>query len=376
MKRFLIVAGEFSGEIYGARLMREIRALRPDATFAGIGGDRMKAEGLEVFRHCKEMAVIGLSQMLGRLGFLLGAMDELKEKIRSRAFDAVILIDYAGFNFRMARTAKECGIPVFYYVLPQIWVWRKYRMRAMKKYVDAALSVLPFEPEFYESRGGKATFVGHPMVDEISFPPDPSATKKGFLSAGCDTLVGLMPGSRAGEIRDMLATLVKVTDIIRAKKPNVGFVMPVVQHADLEFIRSVVGGRDFIKITTDGSHPVMAVADLLIAKSGTTALEAALFGVPLVVAYKTRWLSYWAARPFVHLKFAALPNLIMGREVAREFLQANFTAEKVGEYALDLLSNPGRLAEARKEIGRAREKLGEKGAAKRAAEIIVNRLSK
>lgn len=376
MTRFLIVAGEVSGEIYGARLMREIKEVLPRATFVGLGGDKMAREGLDLLYHCRDMAAMGVVEMLSKTRFFLGVIESVRQKIRAGEFDAVILIDYPGFNFRVARTAWEHGLPVFYYVLPQIWAWRRYRMRAMKKWMDTMISVFPFEPEFYAEYGLTAHFVGHPMVDEIATPPDLAALKRGLLPAGCDTLIGLMPGSRMGEVRDMLDPLVKTADLIRAQMPRAGFAIPAAPHIDVDFIKSVVGGRDHIKTVTDDSHGIIAASDLLIAKSGTSVLEAALFGTPAVVVYRSSHVSYWLAKMLVKVKYSAIPNIIAGREIVREFHQSNFTPEKVARHSLEMLGHPELMAEARKEMESVREKLAGKGAAKRAAAVIVERLLK
>ena len=374
MTRFLIVAGEVSGEIYGARLMREIRELHPAASFTGIGGDKMRREGLDVLYHCRDMAAMGVVEMLGKARFFTNVIHDLRQKIKSGGFDAVILIDYPGFNLRMARAAWESGVPVFYYVLPQIWAWRRYRMRSMKKWVDTAVAALPFEPEFYAGYGMIAHFVGHPMLDELGAPSDVAALKMELLPPGCDGLVGLMPGSRAGEVRNMLGPLVETADLIRAQMPRIGFAIPAAPNIDVDFIKRTVGGRDFMRVVTDGSHRVIAASDLVIAKSGTSALEAALFGTPAVVVYRSSHVSYWLARALAKVKYSALPNIIAAKEVAREFHQADFTPEKVARHSLELLADPERMAGARAEMGGVRQKLGDRGAAKRAASIIVNRL--
>ncbi|MBI3581188.1 MAG: hypothetical protein HY098_03785 [Nitrospinae bacterium] len=307
MTRFLIVAGEVSGEIYGARLMREIREILPGATFVGLGGDKMAREGLDLLYHCRDMAAIGVVEMLSKTRFFMGVIESVRRKIRAGEFDAVILIDYPGFNFRVARTAWERGLPVFYYVLPQIWAWRRYRMRAMKKWMDTVISVFPFEPKFYAEYGMTAHFVGHPMVDEIA-PADVAARR--------------------------------------------------------------------VKNVTDDSHGVIAASDLLIAKSGTSVLEAALFGTPAVVVYRTSHVSYWLAKMLVKVKYSAIPNIIAGREIVREFHQSNFTPERVARHSLEMLGHPELMAEARREMESVREKLAGKGAAKRAAAVVVERLLK
>jgi len=372
--RFLIIAGEVSGEVYGARLMREIKRLIPRAVFTGIGGDRMRGEGLEMLYHCRDMAAIGVMQMLEKSGFFIGALKCVRGMVREKRFDAIILVDYPGFNIRIARAGRESGIPVFYYVLPQIWAWREYRIHALKKNVDTLMAALPFEKEFYASHGVNVHFVGHPMLDEMPPPPDREALRAELLPPGCETLIGLLPGSRSSEVRDMTKPLVETADRIRQKIPSAGFVIPAAPHIPTDFIKSVVAGRDYIKTVAGRSREVMAASDLVITKSGTATLEAALFGTPMVIVYCSSHVSFWLAKLLAKVKYAGLPNIIAGREVAREMFQYDFTPEKVAEHAVGLLTDPAVLETARNGMESVRAKIGQKGAAGRAAAIIYGRL--
>ncbi len=373
--RFLIVAGEESGEIYGARLMREIKAVMPDAEFHGVGGDRMVAEGLRIIQHCKDMASIGVVQMLEKIGYFLGVLNDMRARVKRRDYDAIILIDYPDFNLRVARAGHDAGVPVFYYVCPQFWAWRRYRIRAVKKWVDTMLVILPFEEAFYKERGIDARFVGHPMLDEIDFTKDRAALKREFLPSGCATLAGMMPGSRNSEVSYNLPALLETADIIKRERPDTGFVLPVANHMPDEKIREAVRQRLHVKIVKGRSHDVMAACDLLITKSGTSTLEAAIFGAPMIIVYRSSWLNYWLAKPLVHVEYAGLPNLIAGREIAKEFFQMRFVPAVVAAEAVSLLSSPERLREKRAEMDAVRRQLGETGAAKRAAAIIASRLN-
>lgn len=374
--RFLIIAGEESGEIYGARLMREIKAAIPNAEFHGVGGDRMAAEGLRLIQHCKDMASIGVVQMLEKIVYFLGVLNDVRARVKRRDYDAIILIDYPDFNLRVARAGHEAGVPVFYYVCPQFWAWRQYRVRAVKKWVDTMLVILPFEEAFYKERGVNARFVGHPMLDEIDFTKDRAALKREFLPPGCATLAGMLPGSRNSEVDYNLPTLLETADIIKRERPDAGFVLPVANHMSDAKIREAVGQRPYVKIVKGRSHDVMAACDLLITKSGTSTLEAAIFGVPMIIVYRSSSLNYWLAKLLVHVEYAGLPNLIAGREVAKEYFQSRFVPAAVAAEAAALLSSPERLREKRAEMDAVRRQLGETGAAKRAAAIIASRLNK
>lgn len=375
--RFLIVAGEESGEIYGARLMRELKAAVPGASFAGIGGDRMAAEGLRVIRHCREMASIGLVQMLEKIGFFVGVLNGLRGSIRAGEYDAVILIDYPDFNLRVARAAHKAGVPVFYYACPQFWAWRSYRIGAVKKWVDAMFVLFPFEEKLYRGTGMEAHFLGHPMLDEIASPGrERSALRAELLTPGCSTLVGLMPGSRNSEVEKMLPPLLATADLIGGEMPEVSFVIPAAGHISPAGIRAAVGGRRKVKVLEGRSHDVMAACDYLITKSGTSTIEAAMFGAPMSIVYRTNVLNYLLAKSLAHVKYAGLPNLVAGREVAREFLQGDFVPSAVARHVADTLMDPARLERTRADMAEVRRQLGAPGAAMRASEMIAEMLKK
>ncbi len=372
--RFLIIAGEESGEIYGARLMRELRLLIPGAEFHGVGGERMAAEGLRLIQHCRDMASIGVVQMLEKLSFFLDVLKDMRARIARREYDAIILIDYPDFNLRIAKAGHAAGIPVFYYVCPQFWAWRRYRIASVKKWVDAMLVIFPFEEEFYRKRGINARFVGHPMMDEVDLGKDRIALKKEFLPRQCDTLVGILPGSRNSEVKSILMPLLEAADLIHKERPGTGFVLPVASHIAETRIRGAVGNRPYVHIVKGRSHDVMAASDLLITKSGTSTLEGAIYEAPMVIVYRSSFASYWLAKLLVHVKYAGLPNLIAGREVAKEYLQHAFTPAAVAGEALGLLGSPERMASAKAAMASVHAKLGSAGAAARAAGIIADKL--
>ncbi len=372
--KFLIIAGEESGEIYSARLMREIKKQNPGAEFAGIGGDRMAAEGMSLLHHVSEMASIGLLDMLKNLSRLLGILNQTRGLAAGGKFDAVILIDYPDFNLRVARAASEAGVPVFYYVCPQFWSWRTYRVNACRKWVDTMLVALPFEEGFYQERGVNARFIGHPMLDEIGLFENREEIRKELMPDGASELIGILPGSRKSEVGYMLEPLVQTADEIHAKKPSVGFAIAAAPHIPAGTIEAVVGGRNYIKVISGDSHRLMAASDLLITKSGTSTLEAAIIGTPMIIVYRLSWSSYIIAWFLTHGHYAGLPNIIADKEIAPEFMQRDFHPRHVADAAVRLLENRSKLEDARNEMAEVKNKLGGKGASNRAAEYIVRRL--
>ena len=373
--KFLIVAGEESGEIYGARLIRELKRFLPDAEFAGVGGDRMAAEGFRILYHCAEMASIGVVQMLQKIFFLLGALNDIRERVGRREYDAVILIDYPDFNLRVAKAASVAGVPVFYYVCPQFWAWRRYRVRSVAKWVDTMMVILPFEEEFYKDRQVNALFIGHPMLDEMKPRGSSSEQKAKMLTQNSDTLIGLLPGSRTSEVSAMLPRLLETADTVHAAIPATSFVIALAPHIPRGPVTEAVGSRDFIKVLQGQSHSIMEASDLLITKSGTSTLEAAIIGTPMIIVYRVSFFSYWVAKLLSDMKYVGLPNLIAGREIAPEYLQHGFRPERVAAAALDFLKNPDKTQKARTDMLEVRIKLGEHGAPARAAKIITDRLT-
>ncbi len=369
--KFFISAGEESGEIYGARLAAEFKKLNPDVELAGIGGDRMKAEGVKIFHHVREMAAIGLIDILKKIFFFKKVLGEIKENIEKEEYDALILIDAPELNFRIGKFAYGAGVPVFYYVCPQLWAWRTYRANSLKSWVDTMLVLFPFEVGFYRQCGVKAEFLGHPMLDEIK-SYDRESLRSELMPADCKKIVGLLPGSRNAEIEHILKPELEAADIIHSKMDDVGFVIPVAGSLDERKVLKAVGDRSYIKVIKGRSHEVMAASDMLITKSGTSTLEGAIFGVPMVIVYRGPFISYWFARILAHVEFIGLPNIIAGKKVATEYLQSDFKAGDVAKEVLGLLSDEAKLIEKREALKEVRQKLGKAGAAKRAAIYIID----
>ena len=372
--RYFIIAAEESAEIYGARLVKEIKKKDDYATFEGIGGDRMQKEGVKLMYKAHELALIGVVDIFKKIFFVRKVLSEIKARLKKGEIDAIILLDAPELNFRVGKFAHSVGIPVFYYVCPQLWAWRSYRAKSMRKWVDTALVIFPFEEEFYKEYGIRTKFVGHPMLDEIIPDVNRETLRADLMHSNTKKLIGLMPGSRMSEVRSILNPLIEVADLIRAKRPDVSFVIPVAPHMPQAEILASVGPRDFIKVIKGGSHKVMAANDFLITKSGTSTLEAAIVGTPMIIVYKTASLSYIIPKLMANVRFAGLPNLIADREIAIEYLQRDFKPEYVAETALEFLANQLTLEKKRHEMEEVKKALGEPGAAERAAEYIIERV--
>jgi len=338
--RILISAGEASGEMYGAQLIEALRRRDPSLEFFGVGGDRMRAAGCDTVVDAKDLAVVGISEIVSHLPKIYGLFHKLIAEADRRHPDLAIVIDSPAFNWRVARQMRKRGIPVVYYVCPQFWAWRQGRVRLLRKYVDKALVIFPFEEKFYRDRGVDAAFVGHPLAD-LS-PADlspPSADRAAYASMykldPAKQWLTLMPGSRMKEVRMNLPAILE-----SASKLGSGyeFLLPVAATLDRAFLGSLIGSGHAIRLVSE-ALPALAHSRAGIIASGTATVEAAMMGTPFVMVYRVSPLTYFLGRSRVKVLHFAMVNLIAGREVVPELVQQDFTAEKVVGRLREILSD-------------------------------------
>ena len=371
----LIITGEDSGDLYGGNLAREIKKLSPDINISGVGGKQMRSAGVDIFCDVSEISVVGFWEVIEKLGLIRRLYKQIIEKFDSGNVKGVVLIDYPGFNLKIAKAAKERGIPVFYYISPQVWAWRKSRVKTIKKYVDKMMVILPFEKEFYQREGVDVEFVGHPLLEVI----DVSFNKKEICQdLGVDDkklIIGILPGSRKKEIAYMLPEILKASSLIKGKYPSVQFLLPLSQSIEEDYLKNfITSDYSYIKIVKGKNYDVMKVSDLLITKSGTSTLEAAIIGTPMIIVYKTSITSYYLAKALVNVTYAGLPNLLAGKEAAPELLQHKMNAKNIAEKTIYFLEKKDGLEQMREEFKNIKYSLGEQGASKRTASIIINHL--
>lgn len=310
-----MIAGEASGDLHGGNLVRELRKLDPAMHVRAWGGDRMQAVGAEVVMHYRELAFMGFTQVLLNLRTILRNMKQCKEDILRFKPDAVVLIDYPGFNLRIAEFAHSQGIKVFYYISPQVWAWKAGRVKTIRRDVDRMFVILPFEKEWYAQRGVEVEFVGHPLLDAIPA----MAVPEGSMGK---PVVALLPGSRMQEIVRMLPVMLEtVRDF-----PDHAFKVAAAPGVPPDLYRSIIGGAP-VELVRDGTYPLLRQARAALVTSGTATLETALIGTPLAVCYGGGAVNVWLAKRFINVKFISLVNLIMGREVVRELIQGDMTAK-------------------------------------------------
>ena len=374
--KVLLSCGEASGELYAAGLVRELLALDPEIECFGLGGDRLRKAGAEVLVDLNEISVIGLVEVVGKVPALKRAQTTLVESAAERRPDVAVLIDFSGFNLRLSKKLKSLEIPVVYYVSPQVWAWRRRRLKTIKKTVDKMLVILPFEEQFYRESGIAATFVGHPLVDIVRSQEDRSA----FLQRiGLDKnrpLVALMPGSRPLEIELHLPVLVSAIRRMKGRRPDLQFVLLKASTVELADVSGRLGeASSSVHILSESNYEGLSHADVAIVASGTATVEAALCETPMVVVYRVGGLSYFLGKPLVRVPHYAMVNLIAGRALVPELIQEDMTEDRVCSETLNLLESPEAAESMRRglrEVSVRLGRLGTGGAARKAAEEVLS----
>jgi lipid-A-disaccharide synthase len=374
-KHILIVAGEASGDHHAARLVEELNRLDPSVQFAGIGGERMKKAGVEILVDSAEMAVVGLVEVLANYRFLKGVLDRMRNELRERHPDMLILVDYPDFNLRLAKTARELGIKVLYYISPQIWAWRQKRVFKIKKLVDMMAVVFPFEVPFYEHAGVPVRFVGHPLVDEVGSPLSHDEAEREFNLDPARPVLGLFPGSRRSEIKRLLPIVLESAALIHRQRPEMQFILPRASTLSEEFLAPFLLGNELdIRVIPGRAYDVMQACDAIVSASGTATLEIALMQVPLVVIYKIAPLSFQIMSRMIKVDHIALCNIVAGEKVVPELIQQDATPEKISRAALELLNDKDKAAAMRQRQGLIRKKLGGSGGSRNVAELALELL--
>lgn len=358
--RLYIIAGEASGDLHGANLVKELNTQHTDLEIRGWGGDRMAAEGVDITRHIRDLAFMGFAEVVMNLKTILGNISYCKEDIRKFSPDAIILIDYPGFNLRIAPFAKKLGIKVLYYISPQIWAWKSSRVHNIKKCVDEMYTILPFEAEFYARYDVEVQFVGHPLLDEL----------KDYAIADemASNIIALLPGSRKQEISKMLPIMLSM----RQHYPDYRFTVAAAPSIEDSFYREI-GGSD-MDIVRDGTYPLLASATAALVTSGTATLECALIGTPEVVCYRASSISYAIAKRLVKLKYISLVNLIMDKEVVRELIQGELNNKNIRFELSRLLDDADHRSEMKASYKAMRQRLGGVGASARCASHMLKSL--
>ncbi|MCX5849106.1 MAG: lipid-A-disaccharide synthase [Deltaproteobacteria bacterium] len=374
-KTIMIIAGEASGDMHGANLVREMLKVNPDLNFYGIGGEKLHKEGVELLANAASMAVIGFTEVVSKLGSILKIMGMMKRSLDERRPDLVILIDYPDFNMPLAKAARKRGIKVFYYISPQVWAWRKGRIKQIKRNVNKMAVILPFEVEFYRQEGFEANYVGHPLLDMVKTDYPKQESRKKFGLAENKITVGILPGSRLSEIKKLMPELLRAAEILEKEIPDMQFVLPLaytLEETDVTNFISMFNVK--VKVISGHTYDVISCADLALVASGTATLETALLGVPMIIVYKISQLSYFIGRLIIHVKNIGLVNIIAGKTIVPELIQADASGNIIAREALSILTNEERKQEMIRELKTISAKLGEPGAAIRTAQLVLDML--
>jgi lipid-A-disaccharide synthase len=372
----LIVAGEASADLHGSNLVKAMRRLDPGIVFRGIGGNSMKSQGVDILVPCSEMAVVGLTEVLPRLRTIAVAYRKLKSILKKDRPDLLILIDYPDFNIMLSRVAKRYGVPVLYYISPQVWAWRRRRIEKLRRRVDRLAVILPFEEAFYGQEGLAAEYVGHPLLDVIPARPDNKSAIRDLGMEGAFPVIGLLPGSRKEEIVNLLPIMAKAAVGLRSAFPDLKCLLPKASTISGELIaRILVNDPLEVKIISGDIYRVLSACDFAFVASGTATLEAAIMQVPMVIIYRVSPLSYWIGKKVIKVPSIGLPNLVAQKSIVPELVQDEVTPERLTQEALSLLGNGKRKNRMVKELIRLREKLGSTSASQRTAQIALEMIT-
>lgn len=370
--KIMFSAGEASGDMHAAAVAAKIKEIAPETELFGMGGAGMERAGVRIIYDIKELGIIGLVEVLKHLPLFFKLRDLLKEAMLREKPDALVCVDYPGFNMKIAHVAKELGIPVIYYIAPTIWAWNKGRAKPIARDVEAVASIFPFEAEAYKKAGAKVTFVGHPLVDVVA----PSMTKDealDYFKADKDAKrVLLMPGSRKNEIMGLLPVMLAAAKKLAAEE-KCQFFLPRAETIPMDFLAPYLDSAKELSVTvTEGKqYDLMQICDACIASSGTATLETALMELPTVLVYRLAPLTWFLAKRLVHVKYAGLPNLLLDREVTPELLQDAVSAENIYGILHPWLTDESARAKNIEELKAVRTALGEGGAVRRTAELIL-----
>lgn len=369
--KFYIIAGEASGDLHASNLMREIKKLDASSSFRCWGGDMMKEQACpdqgigsgELVKHYRELAFMGFTEVILNLRAILKNIELCKKDILNHKPDVLVLVDYPGFNLRIAEFAKKNGIKVFYYISPQVWAWKQSRVHHIKKYVDRMFVILPFEKEFYKKYNYDVDFVGHPLLDAI----ENNSSSEALVSA--KSIIALLPGSRQQEIRQMLPVMLSLINEYK----DFQFVVGAAPSVPKEFYTEIIGNAE-VKIVFGQTYALLRNAKAALVTSGTATLETALFGIPEVVCYKGSAISFSIAKRLVKVKFISLANLIMDREIVKELIQQEFNSANLKVELDKILFDTNNRSTMIANFAELKKMLGGAGASKRTAELMMSYL--
>ncbi|MDH5181196.1 MAG: lipid-A-disaccharide synthase [Gammaproteobacteria bacterium] len=375
MKRVMVIAGEASADLHAGKMIQAVHRLDPDITFFGIGGVTMRKAGFNALVDSKDLAVVGLVEVLAHRKVIFGALDRMREILQTDPPDLLVLIDYPDFNLRLARTAKEVGVKVLYYIGPQVWAWRQKRVHTIRERVDMMAVVFPFEETFYKRFDVPVEFVGHPLTDELETAADLPALKLEFgLDPGKRT-VGLFPGSRHSEIKRLLPIILESANRLYQSRQDIQFILPVASTLSQADIQPALSKYNFpVTIIESRSHEVIQTCDVIVTVSGTVTLEIALYGIPQVIINKVSWLTYAIVSRMLKIPYIGLCNIVADAQVTPELIQHKATPENITREINKLLDDNAHYQTVKAGLGTIKARLGAGGGINNIARLLVKML--
>jgi lipid-A-disaccharide synthase len=370
VNRVMMIAGEPSGDLHGAGLVRELKKKRPDLQVYGIGGDGMARAGMELVCHIRQLSFMGFVEVLRHLPTVRRVRLTLEDVMARRKPDVLVLIDYPGFNLRFARRAKARGIRILYYISPQVWAWGKRRVARMKGLIDKMFVVFPFEVEIYRRAGIEVEFVGHPLLEAIGDLRTSDGFQERFGISKEKRLLGLLPGSRVQEVQKILPTMARAAVALQSEFPC-EVVVGMAPNLQEDLYRRIVSMHHGFHLVSGATYDLMRNADLAFVTSGTATLETACFGTPMIVVYRTSLVSYFIGRALITLKTIGLVNIVAGHQIVPELIQGKMTPGNLVREARRILQDATVAQRMRAELLTVREKLGTPGASARVAEQVL-----
>ncbi len=368
----LIVAGEASGDLHGASLVHEMKALDPSLAFCGVGGKKLEAEGVRLVAHSSEMAVVGLTEVFSKLRHIVGVFFRLRKMLRQEKPHLLILIDYPDFNLPLASAAKRAGVKVFYYISPQVWAWRKNRIHRIRRIVDRMAVILPFEKAVYADMGFAVDFVGHPLLDSVKRTCTREEATAAFGLRDTWPTVALLPGSREKEVTSLLPEMLGAAEILARDFEKAQFVLPLADTVEPGLVEKIIRRHSVpVTVIPGRMYDAVGTSDVAMVASGTATLETALLETPMVIAYRISPLTAAVGKRFIRVNHIGLANIIAGRTVVPELVQDDATASRMAEEVKAILSDRERYESIRKDLSELRKKLGDPGASRRAAELAL-----
>ena len=366
------MAGEASADLHGSNLVKAMVRSNPGIVFQGIGGQRLEQAGVKNLFSSSDMAVVGLTEVIGKLYTIVKALRKLKSILKNDRPDLLILIDYPDFNINIAKTAKRFQIPVLYYISPQVWAWRRGRIRKLSQRIDRMAVILPFEKEFFKKNGMEVDYVGHPLLD--AYPEELDKVKaKVQLGVKDDyPVVGLLPGSREQEIRNLLPVMIKSAEILRSSYPDIQCLLPLARTIEPEFIKTFIDNSVVpIRVIERDIHHVLGACDVALVASGTVTLETAIIGIPMVIVYRVSPISFRVGRMVVKVPYIGLVNLVAEEKVVPELIQDEVTPDRLAREALTILEHEDVRANMIMKLEYIKKSLGLGGASDRTAKIAL-----